>query len=139
MRSTWMALALAGALAGCTASPTHPALRDAALPALVPVRDFVANRQASGGYRVSPDGRRIAWFGVDGVVPAVWIKSLDVDDAKAVHLRGRALRWSADSSMLAIVADRGGDEDMHLHPCRPRAPPPRPWTSRRSRAPARTS
>ena len=117
MRSTWMALALAlaGALAGCTVAPTHPALREAALPALVPVRDFVANRQASGGYRVSPDGRRIAWFGVDGVVPAVWIKSLDADDAKAVHLRGRALRWSADSSMLAIAADRGGDEDMHLH------------------------
>lgn len=115
MRSTWMAVALAGALAGCTVVPTHPALRDADLPALVPVRDFVANRQASGGYRVSPDGRRIAWFGVDGVVPAVWIKSLDADDAKAVQLRGRALRWSADSSMLAIVADRGGDEDMHLH------------------------
>ncbi|WP_326538805.1 S9 family peptidase [Pseudorhodoferax sp.] len=118
MRGTWMALALAlaaAALAGCTVAPTHPALREAALPTLVPVRDFVANRQASGGYRVSPDGRRIAWFGVDGVAPAVWIKSLDADDAKAVRMRARALRWSADSSMLAIVADRGGDEDMHVH------------------------
>ncbi|KQP39924.1 hypothetical protein ASF44_09435 [Pseudorhodoferax sp. Leaf274] len=105
----------ATALAGCTVAPTHPALREAALPALVPVRDFVANRQSSGGYRVSPDGRKIAWFGTDGVSPAVWIKSLDADDAKAVRMRGRTLRWSADSSILAIVADRGGDEDMRVH------------------------
>lgn len=116
MRTALPAILLGMALlSGCAVGPTHPVLREANLPALVPVRDFVANRQASGGHRVSPDGRRIAWFGVDGVRPAIWIQSLDADDAKAVHLQARALRWSADSRVLAIVADRGGDENMHVH------------------------
>jgi dipeptidyl aminopeptidase/acylaminoacyl peptidase len=115
MLSKWTAAILAMALlGGCTVVPTHPALRDAALPELVPVRDFVANRQSSGGYRVSPDGRRIAWFGTDGTAPAIWVRSLDADDARAIRMRARYLRWSADSRYLAIVADREGDEDHHV-------------------------
>jgi dipeptidyl aminopeptidase/acylaminoacyl peptidase len=115
MLGRWIAPLVALALlGGCALAPTHPALRDAALPELVPVRDFVANRQSSGGYRVSPDGRRIAWFGTDGVVPAIWIRSLDADDARAIRVRARGLRWSADSRWLAIVADRAGDEDHRV-------------------------
>lgn len=101
-------------LAGCASGPTHPSLAGAQLPELVPVRDFVASRQSTGGYQVSPDGRRIAWFGVDGVVPAIWVRSIDGSDAKAFRVRARSVRFSADSRWLAITADPTGDENTRI-------------------------
>ena len=43
MYRTLLTLMLA-ALGGCAIAPSHPALTGAALPELIPVRDFVANR-----------------------------------------------------------------------------------------------
>ncbi len=116
-RRWWGGLVLLGllALAGCATEPTHPSLVGAQLPELLPVRDFVASRQSTGGYQVSPDGQRIAWFGVDGVVPAIWVRSIDGSDAKAFRIRARTVRFSADSRWLAIMADPTGDENTRIH------------------------
>ncbi|WP_165493219.1 S9 family peptidase [Hylemonella gracilis] len=103
------------AFTGCATGPTHPALIGADLPELIPVRDFVASRQSTGGYQVSPDGKRIAWFGTDGLAPAVWLRSIDGDDAKAFRIRARFIRFSADSRWLAITADPTGDENMRIY------------------------
>ena len=102
-------------LAGCASGPTHPSLAAGPLPELVPVRDFVASRQSTGGYRVSPDGQRIAWFGTDGVAPAVWVQSIDGGDAKAFRIRARSIRFSADSRWLGISADLTGDENTRIY------------------------
>lgn len=105
-------------LSGCAIAPTHPSLVSAALPALIPVRDFVADRESTGGYSVSPDGEKLAWIGIDGITSAVWVKSIGKDaksDAKAFHSRARYYRWSADSKFLAIVTDQGGDENAHIY------------------------
>lgn len=109
------ALTAALALGGCASGPTHPSLAGAQLPDLVPVRDFVASRQSTGGYRVSPDGKRIAWFGTDGVVPAIWVQSIDGGEAKAFRIRARAIRFSADSRWLGITADPTGDENTRIY------------------------
>ncbi|RZJ09441.1 MAG: S9 family peptidase [Acidovorax sp.] len=102
-------------VAGCATGPSHPALAGAQLPELIPVRDFVASRQSTGGYRVSPDGQHIAWFGTDGVVPAIWIQSVDDGDAKAFRIRARSIRFSADSRWLGITADPTGDENTRIY------------------------
>jgi len=102
-------------LAGCASGPTHPSLVGGQLPDLVPVRDFVASRQSTGGYRVSPDGQRIAWFGTDGVVPAVWVRPIDGGEAKAFRIRARSIRFSADSRWLGITADPTGDENTRIY------------------------
>jgi len=116
-RRWWSGAALAAmaALAGCATGPSHPSLAGAQLPDLIPVRDFVASRQSTGGYRVSPDGKRIAWFGTDGVVPAIWVQSIDGADAKAFRIRARSIRFSADSRWLGITADPTGDENTRLY------------------------
>ncbi|MDH4465021.1 MAG: S9 family peptidase [Acidovorax sp.] len=126
-RFAWRAvggLAMALALGGCATGPTHPALTgaQAQLPDLIPVRDFVASRQSTGGYQVSPDGQRIAWFGVDGVVPAIWVRSIDGGDAKAFRIRARSVRFSADSRWLVISADPTGDENHRLYAGRVQGP-----------------
>ncbi len=52
-------------LGACTTSPVHKALATAEqsgqLPALVPVRRFVANIDAEGGYQLAPNGQRLMW------------------------------------------------------------------------------
>lgn len=100
---------------GCAIAPSHPALTAAALPELIPVRDFVADRQSTGTYRVSPDGKKLAWMGVDGTRPAVWTKTIGQNDAKAFQIRAGHFAWSADGKYLAVVADAGGDEDTHIY------------------------
>lgn len=106
-------------LGGCAIAPTHPSLKTTALPELIPVRDFVADRESTGGYSVSPDGKKLAWMGTDGVSPALWVKTIAQvgakDDTKAFHTRARYYRWSADSQYLAVVMDSGGDENAHIY------------------------
>lgn len=58
-------------LGGCAISAKHPALRGAELPELVPVRDYVANTDYNGGYRISPDGQKIAGNGVKHLSSAI--------------------------------------------------------------------
>ena len=113
-----LSLATVAALGGCAIAPTHPSLKTAALPELIPVRDFVADRESTGGYSVSPDGKKLAWMGTDGITPALWVKTIALNDAKtdakAFHTRARYYRWSADSQYLAVVMDSGGDENAHI-------------------------
>ncbi len=115
LRTVGLALVVAALAGGCAVAPSHPALKDVQLTDMVPVRDFVASRQSTGGYRVSPDGRRMAWFGTDGVVPAVWVKTIDGDDAKAFRIRARGIQFSGDSRWLAITSDPTGDENTRVH------------------------
>jgi dipeptidyl aminopeptidase/acylaminoacyl peptidase len=107
-----LALAMLG---GCATAPSHPGLADAKLPPLIPVRDFVADRQATGGYSVSPDGKKLAWVGASGVRSALWVKTIGQNDAKAFASGMRYYRWSANSKYIALVADKGGDEDSHIY------------------------
>ena len=108
-------LIAAGLLGGCAIAPRHPALQAGALPELIPVRDFVANRESTGGYQLSRDGKFLAWFGVDGITPAILVKDLARGSTKAFRVRARHYVWSADSKYLAILADQSGDENAHVY------------------------
>lgn len=101
-------------LTGCAIAPTHPALADAALPALVPVRDFVANVEGTSLYRVSPDGASLAWKGVNGLKSVVWVKTLASGETRAIAVRAQAIVWSGDSRFLFLTVDSTGDEDTHV-------------------------
>lgn len=113
--SMLLSVVLMLSLFGCAIAPTHPSLTDAALPELIPVRNFVADRKSNGGYQVSPDGKKLTWMAVKGTHPAVFVKTIGDDDVKVYGVHPRYFRWAGDSRHLLLVSDKGGDENTHIY------------------------
>ncbi|MFT5506916.1 MAG: hypothetical protein ACI8XC_004644, partial [Gammaproteobacteria bacterium] len=65
--------------AACSIRAVHSSLKDADLPKQPPVRDFVANTDFNGNYRISPDGKKLSWNGVSETRSAIfWMESFEV-------------------------------------------------------------
>ena len=102
-------------LTGCVEQPVrHQAFIGATLPRLLPVREFVANTDYNGGYKVSPDGKKLAWIGVHRLAPAIFVKTIGQDDARTLSLTSFDFRWAGDSRRLLLLKDRKGDENSHV-------------------------
>ena len=111
-------------LGACSTAPTHQALSAAAtsgqLPNLLPVRRFVANIDAEGGYQLAPDGQRLMWQQTVGLDIGLAIR--DVGNLSGVKTfatgnmgrRGGHQNWLADSRHLAYTKDPIGDENTQL-------------------------
>ncbi len=103
-------------IAACAVQPTHESLKGSALPPLVPVRDFVANTAYNGHYRISPDGKQLAWKAVAGVREEIFVRSRDRDDTHSLGFdaQGYPFVWAQDSRHLLFIKDAGGNENFHL-------------------------
>ncbi|MGB4117398.1 MAG: prolyl oligopeptidase family serine peptidase [Polaromonas sp.] len=123
----WAALGVTLAfinLAACTSAPKHQALTSAAqngtLPELIPVRRFVANIDAAGGYQLAPNGQRLMWVQTVGLDVGLAVR--DVQSAAAVTTyatgnmgrRGGNQNWLADSRHIVYTKDPIGDENTRL-------------------------
>jgi len=113
-------------LAGCAIAPSHPAVRELDLPPLVPVRTFVADLDYSGGHRVSPDGKRLAWTQVVGTRIGLATRIIDPPGEATTHRFdtgqiaswssvGIAYNWLADSRHVMYVKDPLGDENTQIY------------------------
>ena len=96
--------------------PTHATLQKAALPDLIPLRDFFAERQSNWRYRLSPDGTRMAWLSVSGFRPALFVRPIDGSEADVFQTDDevRWYVWSADGRYLLYQADRDGWENDQI-------------------------
>ncbi len=103
-------------LANRPISATHPALADGDLPELVPLRAFYADSSAQWRFRLSPDGKRIAWLESKWLKPALWVRDLNGDGANVFRTpdRVRWYAWSADGRYLLYLADRDGWENDQI-------------------------
>jgi dipeptidyl aminopeptidase/acylaminoacyl peptidase len=103
-------------VSACAVQPTHRSLKDATLPPLLPVRDFVANTDYNGHYRVSPDGRKLAWKAVAGTREEIFVRTLGEDDTHSLGFdaQGYPFVWAEDSRHLLFIKDAGGNENFHL-------------------------
>jgi len=115
LRLTLLSLLAATVFSGCATSATHPALRDQALPPLVPVRNYVADLDFNTAYQLSPDGKQIAWIARSGFGPGIFVKNLETGKTHAVKTRFGQPIWSEDSRSLIVMADTAGDENVHLY------------------------
>jgi dipeptidyl aminopeptidase/acylaminoacyl peptidase len=69
--------------------------------------------------QVSPDGTKLAYIAPKDGVLNIWVRGLDVNNARVVTAdkkRGiRSFFWQGDSSHLLYLLDRDGDENYHLY------------------------
>lgn len=100
----------------CSVSPTHPTLKSADLPPLVPVRAFTANIDYAGGYRTSPDGKKLLWRGVSRLRPALYWRHLDTGMRGVKRFKIAAPRafWAADSKHILYQQDDSGRENEQV-------------------------
>ncbi|MEP4979056.1 alpha/beta fold hydrolase, partial [Ascidiaceihabitans sp.] len=91
---------------------THQALQ-ADLPKLVALRHFYANTDSKWRYRLSPDGKYIAWLATKGFRPALWVRPLGGEEADVFNTKDevRWYSWSADGRYLLYQANRDGWEN----------------------------
>lgn len=111
-------LGVFGLLQSCAAPATHPSIKDSNLPKLVPVRQFVANADFEGNYRLSPDGRKMAFEGVSGLRSALLWQYVDGEQKKLVSkFRKNAPSpfWSSNSQHILYSFDVSGRENNHIY------------------------
>ncbi len=103
---------------GCATRPIHPALQDAALPELIPTREFFANPATAFRYKVSPDGRKLAWLAVKKRRLTVHFRSLASDAVQVIDTHSKRsvfnFEWAQDSRRIMYVQDQEGDENYHI-------------------------
>jgi hypothetical protein len=84
---------------------THPALVQADLPPVIPVRDFWADRAGEWGYKASFDGTWMAWTAVEGTQDVVRIaRTEDMKPVTAIQDVDTYL-WDETRAMLHVVVD----------------------------------
>lgn len=105
-------------LNGCATAPTHKNLRSASLPELIPLRDIVANTKSSYGYKVSPDGKKIAWLAVKGTKLAIHFRYINSNKVQTINTQsGRGVgnfNWGQDSETLFFLEDVTSNENYHV-------------------------
>lgn len=112
----WLPLLFAAALAGCTASADHPALKDATLPPLIQAHHFAYQRDVHGGYQLSPDGRKLAWTGPSWVRKALYVRHNATGEVRRYPVFTGAFHWTNDSRrLLSTGTDKTGAENTHVY------------------------
>ena len=115
---TVMAVFIGLLAVSCATAPRHPALQQADLPELIPVRKFFLGR-ASSQHKVSPDGQRLAWLAPKNFRRTIFIKSIDGDDTTIIDTHSRRSvyghRWLQDNRRLLYLQDQEGNENHHIY------------------------
>jgi len=102
-------------LAGCDVAPEHPALKQAQLPPLIPAHRFAYHGGAPGGYQLSPDGRKLAWFGASFGRTALHVRDIATDAVRKYRIRPGSLNWTPEGRWVLYLADPSGAENVHLY------------------------
>lgn len=105
----WGITALIVALAGCASVPI-PSTN--AAPALIPIRNFVADWNGSGAYQISPDGKRIMWSARLGLDQGLFIKDLSDGRLQSYKIPLTGI-WANDSRHI-LFNMHGGDENSQV-------------------------
>src|SRR3989454_12540046 len=95
------AVALAVLVGGCTGVPAASDPSHVSGAPLIPVTTFFANRESNYDYKVSPDGRRLAWMASAGGRLTVHFRELDGGEVGVIDLLD-AVDWAVRRG----VADR---------------------------------
>ena len=97
---------------------SHPSLRAAALPPLIPASEFYGRSYKNWWHQISPDGKRLAWVKSDDGKRSFQVRLLDDGrDLVMTHLkRISTFHWALDSRHVLFPrrVDRHGNRHLFL-------------------------
>lgn len=103
---------LSAALTGCA---TAGAGSTANGSPTIATHAFASNRATNFNYRISPDGTRLAWLGVDGAALVLKVRQLDSGRTVTRDAHGvLSFAWSADSRSLLSNSLTAVNTENHL-------------------------
>lgn len=112
----WLALAWL-LLASVAAAQTHPTLKDAKLPPLLPLALIAGgDADARSNFQISPDGKWLAWSQRHGGRAQIHVRPIAGGDAVVVRTPTGSsnFRWLPDSRRLRYGLDNGGNENTQI-------------------------
>lgn len=107
---TFVLTALIAALLSCGPAKNnlkfdlHPVLQTSTMPEVIPIETFFASKESSHGYKISPDGKIIAWIAIKDRRATIHFKY--VGQTKVRHINTayfeyiNGFKWALDSRYL---------------------------------------
>ena len=106
-------------LAGCATAPQHPALEQSDLPDLIPVRKFFLSGKTNYDYKLSPNGKRLAWIATKKFRRTIFFRTIGQDDTGVIETHSNRSvynhHWLPDSRRLLYLQDQEGNENHHIY------------------------
>lgn len=103
----------------CSIAPQHSTLRNSDLPDLIPLRALFINIDSNFGYRVSPDGQKIAWLAVKNRRATIYFRTIGKDNIKIIDTHSPrniyTFSWVQDSRRILYPQDQEGNENYHIY------------------------
>jgi len=106
-------------VAGCGESEnpaTHPSLRNADLPRLIPAETFYSDGHNRWGHKLSPDGEKLAWIQLVKGKLTLYVRVLANDYIVTIDhpLPVTRFNWALDSRHLLFPGRIGAQGNQHL-------------------------
>lgn len=86
---------------------THPSLVNTNLPNLVTIDDITGSNNNTHSYKVSPDGKKLAWVGqlyssnyIGGSLSTIFYKNLETGKENNLHVWAGFFNWMPDSQKV---------------------------------------
>lgn len=102
----WLLLAIISTIAGCGTPATHKSLKNARLPRLISSYTFFQSNIDYWHYKISPDGKSVAYKSRKNDMPgiSIWkIGSDNVDFVRSLYTRSiRDYKWLQDSRRIVF-------------------------------------
>lgn len=114
MRSRAFTLVALALLTGCDVAPEHPTLKQAALPSLIPAHRFAYHGDVHGGYQLSPDGRKLSWFGPSFGRTVLHVRENATGKVHKYRVGAADVKWTPGGRWLLFLGDPTGAENYHL-------------------------
>lgn len=108
-------------LQGCKMTATHPTLVESSLPPMVRLKDLFFDVTPKTCFKVSPDGKKIAWLGEKNRKTVIFFKTIGSDDIK--HCRHNFLKgtihfsrfyWARDNRHILYSLWEEFSDQMHV-------------------------
>ncbi len=119
LRQLVLSSVVIGLLAGVAAAQTHPALKDAKLPPLLPISLLAdGDPETRSNFQISPNGKTIAWLQRIGGRRQIHIRPVEGGDPVVVRLSRDvgSYHWTAGSRFMTVAIDpvSGSENDQIL-------------------------